>query len=63
MGILQARIMEWATMPSSRRPSQPRDQTKVLLHYMLATKSSQRVQDAENEILAGDASAMSAPNQ
>ena len=33
------------------------------LKMVLATKSSQRVQDAENEILAGDASAISAPNQ
>ena len=28
-GILQARILEWAAMPSSRRSSQPRDQTQV----------------------------------
>ena len=33
------------------------------LKMVLATKSSQRVQDAENEFLAGDASAMSVPNQ
>ena len=26
-GILQARILEWAAMPSSRGSSQPRDQT------------------------------------
>ena len=26
-GILQARILEWVAMPSSRRSSQPRDQT------------------------------------
>ena len=25
MGILQARILEWAAMPSSRGSSQPRD--------------------------------------
>ena len=29
MGILKARILEWVTMPSSRRSSQPRDQTCV----------------------------------
>ena len=28
-GILQARILEWVTMPSSRRSSWPRDQTHV----------------------------------
>ena len=29
MGILQARILEWAAMPSSRGSSQPRDWTQV----------------------------------
>ena len=29
MGILQARIVEWVAMPSSRGSSQPRDQTQV----------------------------------
>ena len=29
MGILQARIPEWAAMPSSRVSSQPKDQTQV----------------------------------
>ena len=29
-GILQARILEWAAMPSSRASSQPRDQTHGL---------------------------------
>ena len=28
-GILQARILEWVAMPSSRRSSQPRDGTWV----------------------------------
>ena len=28
-GILQARILEWVAMPSSRGSSQPRDQTGV----------------------------------
>ena len=30
-GIFQARILKWVTMPSSRRSSQPRDQTPHLL--------------------------------
>ena len=30
-GILQARILEWVGMPSSRESSQPRDQTQVSL--------------------------------
>ena len=29
MGILQARILEWVAMPSSRGSSQPRDQTQL----------------------------------
>ena len=29
MGILQARILEWVAMPSSRGSSQPRDPTQV----------------------------------
>ena len=29
MGILQARMLEWVAMPSSRGPSQPRDRTQV----------------------------------
>ena len=29
MGILQARILKWVDMPSSRSSSQPRDQTQV----------------------------------
>ena len=28
-GILQARILEWVVMPSSRGPSPPRDQTRI----------------------------------
>ena len=30
-GIFQARILEWVAMPSSRRSSQPRDQTRVCI--------------------------------
>ena len=29
MGILQARILEWVAMPSSRGSSQPRDRTLI----------------------------------
>ena len=28
-GILQAKILEWVTIPFSRESSQPRDQTQV----------------------------------
>ena len=31
MGILQARILEWVSVPSSRGSSRSRDQTQVLL--------------------------------
>ena len=34
MGILQARIVDCVAMPSSRRFSQPRDQTKVSCRQM-----------------------------
>ena len=33
-GILQARILEWAAMPSARRPSRPRDCTLVSGIYL-----------------------------
>ena len=36
MGILQARILEWAAMPSSRGSSQPRDQTSSVMSPALA---------------------------
>ena len=29
LGILQARILEWAALPFSRGSSQPRDQTQI----------------------------------
>ena len=28
-GILQARILEWVAMPSSKESSQPKDQTQI----------------------------------
>ena len=33
-GILQARILKWVAMPSSRGSSQPRDQTHVSCHLL-----------------------------
>ena len=36
MGILQARILEWVTMPSSRGSSPPRDQTCVSCIFCIA---------------------------
>ena len=33
-GILQARILEWVTMPSSRGSFQPRDQTGISYIYL-----------------------------
>ena len=33
-GISQARILEWVTISSSRRPSQPRNQAHVSCSYL-----------------------------
>ena len=38
-GILQARILEWIAMPSSRASSLPRDQTCVYCNSALQTDS------------------------
>ena len=35
-GILQARILEWVAMPSSRGSSRPRDQTQVFCNSCIA---------------------------
>ena len=35
-GILQARVLEWVAMPSSRGSSQPRDQTHIFMSPALA---------------------------
>ena len=47
MGILQARILEWVAMPSSRGSSQPRDQTQVphcrRILYHLSHQGSPRI--------------------
>jgi len=37
-GILQARVLEWVAVPSSRRSSQPRDQTHISQSPALAGK-------------------------
>ena len=38
VGILQARILEWVAMPSSRESSEPRDRTHVcLLHWQVGS--------------------------
>jgi len=47
-GILQARILEWVTVPFSRGSSQPRDQTQVShiaggFFYQLSYKGSPRI--------------------
>ena len=52
VGILQARILEWVAMPSSRGSSRPRDQT-CLLHcrqslYSSATREAQLNIDGHN---------------
>ena len=39
-GILQARILEWVAMPSSRRSSGPRDQTRACAVKVLEVKPS-----------------------
>ena len=36
-GILQARILEWVAMPSSRGSSQPRDRTQCLPHWQMSS--------------------------
>ena len=60
-GILQARILEWVAMPSSRGSSQPRDQTpvsyvscicrQVLYHWRLRTHNHVASQMKSNHIL------------
>ena len=47
LGIIQARILEWVAMPSSRGSSQPRDRTQVChiagrILYRLSYKGSPR---------------------
>ena len=47
-GILQARILEWVAMPTSKGSSWPRDQTRGLLHcrqilYCLGNQGSPRL--------------------
>ena len=49
-GILQARTLEWAAVPSSSRSSQPRDQTHISCDFCIAggfftTESTNRTPD------------------
>ena len=39
IGILQARMLEWVAMPSSRGSSQPRDRTPYSVAFALQTDS------------------------
>ena len=40
-GVLQATVLEWVALPSSRRSSQPRDQTRVsCIIRFLTTKAT-----------------------
>ena len=46
--ILQARILEWVAFPFSRESSQPRNQTRYLMHcrwilYQLSHQGSPRI--------------------
>ena len=53
MGILQARILEWIALSSSRGSSQPRDQTQVFLtaggfFTIWATRETNDIRSLEN---------------
>ena len=53
MRILQARILEWVAMPSSRASSQPRDRTQVShiawqILYCLSHQGSPRILECVN---------------
>ena len=61
-GILQARILEWVAMTSSRRSSQPRDRIHVpyvscigmwVLYHWYQLGSQGKKKKKENEKLAG----------
>ena len=50
-GILQARILEWVTVPSSRGSCPPRDQTQVTLYLLsFATSTTWEVPNANSDI-------------
>ena len=56
MGILQARVLEWVAMPSSRGSSQPRDRTQASriaggFFTVWATQEARRLNET---ILAGN---------
>ena len=53
-GILQARILEWVAMPSSKGSSQPTDQTQVLrpcrgILYCLSHQGSPYCLERDNQ--------------
>ena len=55
-GILQARILEWVAMPSSRGPSQPRDRTWVSciagrFFYCLSHQGSPKIEYLTNSLI------------
>ena len=61
-GILQARILEWVAMPSSRGSSRPRDGTRVSrigrqILYHLSHQASPRIKATAKQFLAITAAA------
>ena len=51
MGILQARILEWVAMPSSKASSQPRDRTQVshIAGRFFTVWATREAQDYQNK--------------
>ena len=49
-GILQARILKWVAMPSSRGSFQPRDQTHIFCEFCIAGRylTTEKVEGLEN---------------
>ena len=53
-GILQAKILEWVAMPSSRESSQPRDRTQVShIAEGLITTWAPRERHGDSEKISG----------
>ena len=54
MGILQARILEYVAMPSSRGSSQPRDQTQVsfIAGRFFTIRATREAQETEVDSLS-----------
>ena len=52
MGVLQARILEWVAMPSSRESSHPRDQIQVpLITDRLSDRDSSSLRSSATSVL------------